>query len=372
MNKLRIAQVGTIWESTPPKLYGGTERVVHQLTEELVRQGHDVTLFATGDSKTNAKLNATYPRAAYRDGVSWENFLYPLEHVANVFEHAHEFDIIHMHLNRSQDYAALAFAQFVDTPVVSTLHFLLPTTDDKSRQDRYMFLNKYRHSNFISISDAQRTMDLNYIATVYNGLDFSKYDVPDRPGKDLVWIGRFCADKGTKYAIEAAKLAGINLILAGKIDYLKQDAYDYWKKEIEPHIDGKQITYIGEVNDAQKIKLLKKAKAFLNPVMWNEPFGLTTIEAMAMGVPVIAFDKGPMREIILDGKTGYVVKNAREMAKALKKVDDLNRSLISQYAKSHFSSTAMANNYLKVYEKLINERKIDINRWHYAVEKTNA
>lgn len=374
MKKLRIAQVGTIWETTPPKLYGGTERVVSQLTEELVRKGHDVTLFATGDSKTSAKLFSTYPRAAYRDGLSWENFLYPLEHIAEVFLHADEFDIIHVHLNRSQDYVALPFAKLVKTPVVFTLHFQLPTPKEKARKDRRDFLTKYRDANFVSISNAQRTMDLKYVETVYNGLDFSKYKPKEKPGKDLVWIGRFCPDKGTKYAIQAAKASKMNLILAGKIDKQKKEYFDYFTKEIEPHIDGKQIKYIGEVNEKQKIALLKKAKAFLNPVMWNEPFGLTSIEAMAMGVPVIAFDKGPMREIIMDGKTGFVVKNIKEMAKAVKGVDGLNRQLISQYAKSHFSAATMAENYLKVYETLItkNARK-EIPQFNaYIVEKTNA
>jgi glycosyltransferase involved in cell wall biosynthesis len=372
MKKLRIAQVGTIWETTPPKLYGGTERIVHQLTEELHKKGHEVTLFATGDSKTSAKLKSTYPRAAYRDGVPWENILYPLEHIAHVFEHAHEFDIIHVHLNKVQDYAALVLAQYVKTPVVFTIHFLIPTEKQKDRRDRFKFLGKYRSSHFVSISNAQRTMYLNYVDTVYNGLDFTRYEMPEKPGKNLVWIGRFAPTKGPKEAIEVAKLTGRNLIMAGKIDYQDQHFLKYYEEEIKPHIDGRQIQYIGEVNETQKIKLLKRAKALLNPVNWNEPFGLTSIEAMAMGVPVLAFDKGPMREIIMDGKTGFVVKNVKQMAKAIAKVETLNRSLISQYARSHFSAETMANNYIKVYESIIRARELDSNRWHYALEKTNT
>jgi glycosyltransferase involved in cell wall biosynthesis len=375
MKKLRIAQVGTIWERTPPKLYGGTERIVHDLTEELVKQGHDVTLFATGDSKTNAKLQYTYPRAAYRDGVAWENFLYPLDHIANVFRQADQFDIIHVHLNKMQDYAALVLAEHVATPVIFTIHFLIPTKNEKQRKDRMHFLKKYNDRNFISLSNAQRTPDLNFVETVHNGLDFSAFEMPQVAGKYLVWLGRFAPTKGPKEAIEVALKTGMNLIMAGKIDRNDKAFLEYYHSEIAPLIDGKQIKYIGEVNDVQKISLLKKAKVLLNPINWNEPFGLTTIEAMAMGVPVIAFDNGPMKEIIMEGKTGYVVKNTDQMAKAVKKIDVLNRSLISQYAKSHFSASAMAENYMKVYEKIISqaERRTTIPIYTtYGMEKTNT
>ncbi|MBX4198292.1 glycosyltransferase, partial [Candidatus Parcubacteria bacterium] len=228
MKKLRIAQVGTIWETLPPKLYGGTERVLHGLTEELAKRKFDVTLFATGDSKTSAKLKSTYPRAAYRDGVPWENFLYPLDHIAHAFYHADQFDIIHVHLNRSQDYAALILADLVKTPTVFTLHFELVHPKHKNWKnwkDRHYFLMKYRDHNFISISDAQRTLDLNFISTVHNGLDFSHFEMPEKPGKDLVWIGRFSHEKGTKEAIQVAKKSGLNLILAGKLDRSKYADY---------------------------------------------------------------------------------------------------------------------------------------------------
>jgi glycosyltransferase involved in cell wall biosynthesis len=353
MKKLRIAQVGTIWETVPPKLYGGTERVLHGLVEELASRGHDVTLFATGDSKTSAKLKYTYPRAAYRDGLSWENFLYPFDHMAHAFYHADEFDIIHVHLNRSQDYAALVLADLIKTPVVFTLHFELvhpKHSNWKNWKDRHYFLTKHREHNFISISDAQRTIGLNFISTVHNGLNFSHFEMPEKPGKDLLWIGRICHEKGTKEAIEVAKKTGMNLILAGKTDRSK---YAQYTDEVMAMVDGKQIKYIGEVNDKQKAALLKKTKALLMPINWNEPFGLVPIEAMAMGVPVIAFNRGPMKEIIVDGKTGFVVKNVNDMAKAVKKVDELNRNLIRQYALKHFSAATMTDNYLNVYEEVL-------------------
>jgi glycosyltransferase involved in cell wall biosynthesis len=357
MKKLRIAQVSTIWETTPPKLYGGTERVVHDLTEELVKKGHKVTLFATGDSKTSAKLKFVVPKAAYRENIPWTNFLYPLNHIAEVYEHAHEFDLIHMHLNTRHDYVALVLAGMVKTPTLITTHFVFPREKEKAKHDRFIFLKKYRHLNYISLSKAQRTLSfLNYVGTVHNGLDFSKFPFHEKTGDSLVWLGRICSDKGTKEAIEVAKKTGMKLILAGKLDKHEPTYLEYYRTHVEPFIDGKQIKYIGEVNDTQKITLLKKAKALLMPINWNEPFGLTTIEAMAMGVPVIAFNMGPMKEIIMDGKTGFVVKNVNEMSKAVKKVDQLNRKLIRQYALSHFSAPVMAENYEKMYEEVLRKQ----------------
>lgn len=343
---------------------------MYNLAEELVRRGHDVTLFASGDSKTSAKLSYTYPRAAYRDNVPWENFLYPLEHIAAAFERADEFDVIHVHLNRSQDYAALVLAGMVSTPTVFTLHFELPTPRQKDRADRREFLLRYRDRNFVSISDAQRTLELNYVATVYNGLDFSRFEPATKPGDKLVWLGRFCREKGTSEAIKAARLAKSKLLLAGKIDSQKREYLHYYETEVAPHIDGRNVAYVGEVNDSEKVRLFRKARAFLAPVMWNEPFGLTVIEAMAMGVPAIAFDRGPMRELIVDGKTGFVVANVRQMAAAVKRADALNRSLISSYAKSHFSVGSMTDGYLKAYERVM--RKAKAERIDYALEKANA
>lgn len=350
MKKLKIAQVGSFWFATPPKKYGGTERVVHEITEELVKKGHDVTLFATGDSKTSAKLKYTFAEGARPAGVPWENFLYPLDHIANVFQEADKYDIIHIHLNRSQDYAALLFAGLVKTPTIFTLHFKLAQKKDKNLKDRYEFLTKYKDRNYISISNAQRTLPLHYAATVYNGLNFDRFIPSEKPGKNLVWLGRICHEKGTLEAIEIAKKTGMNLLIAGTLDRTK---YADYIDKVFKEVDGKQIKYVGEVNDKQKIALLKKAKVLLNPINWNEPFGLVVIEAMAMGVPVIAFDQGPMKEIIMQGKTGFVVKNIPEMIKALGKVDTLNRKLIRQYTLSHFSSTVMAENYEKVYQEVI-------------------
>lgn len=354
MKKLRIAQISTLWETTPPPLYGGTERIVSVLTEELVRHGHKVTLFATGDSKTSGKLESVYPRALYRDGIPWTNPLYPLLHITNAFDRASEFDVIHMHLNTRQDYAALAFAKYIKTPIVITIHFILPKENDLTKQDRFLLLKKYKKNNFISISKAQQTLKfLNYAGTVYNGLDFSDFKFNPKPENCLVWLGRFCHDKGTYEAIQVAKKTGMKLVMAGKIDWANDEYKKYYEEKIKPETDGKQIVYISEVGDKEKIELLRNAKALLNPINWNEPFGLVTIEAMACGTPVIAFDNGPVREQIIEGKTGFVVKNIDEMAEAVGKIDTLDRAFCAKYANEKFSAKVMAEGYEEVYRKVI-------------------
>lgn len=354
---MRIAQVSTIWEKTPPALYGGTERVVSNLTEGLVRRGHDVTLFATGDSKTSGRLEFVYPRALYRDGIPWTNPLYPLLHLTNAFDKAGKFDIIHMHFNTRQDYVALALADYVKTPTIFTIHFVLPAKNEKDRRDRFLLLEKYRRHNFVSISKAQRTLDfLHYSGTVYNGLDFSGFKFNSKPEDYVAWLGRFCYEKGTREAIMAAKKAKVKLVLAGKVDWANPVYKKYYEKEVKPKIDGKNVVYLGELSDREKIKFLRKAKAVLNPINWNEPFGLVTIEAMACGTPVIAFDRGPIREQIIDGRTGFIVRNVNEMAKAIRKVSQIDRGFCREQAISKFSAEAMTSGYEKLYEKILGKK----------------
>lgn len=357
MNKLRIAQVSTLWETTPPPLYGGTERITSVLTEELVSRGHDVTLFATGDSKTSAKLESTYPHALYRDGVPWTNPLYPLLHISNVYDKADQFDIIHMHLNNRNDYVALALANTVKTPTVFTIHFVLPEAGDVAKQDRMFLLKKYQKNNFVTISHAQQTLKfLNYVGTVHNGLDFSKFEFNSNPEEYLVWLGRITSTKGTWEAIQAAKKAKIKLILAGKIDWANAEDVKYCEEMIKPEIDGKQIVYLGEQGDKEKIELLRNAKALLNPIKWNEPFGLVTVEAMACGTPVIAFDRGPIRELVVDNETGYIVKDIDGMVKAVGEIGKINRKKCCEHANKNFSAKIMADKYEEVYKKIIAQK----------------
>ncbi len=354
MRKLRIAQVSSIWEKTPPPLYGGTERIVYYLTEGLVKKGHKVTLFATGDSRTSAKLESVYPRPLYRDNIPWSNALYPLLHHTNVFDRAKNFDLIHIHFNTRQDYIALALADFVKTPTVFTVHCVLPKKGEKEKKDRFLLLKKYRKHNFATISRAQQTLKfLNYTGVVYNGLDFSGFKFFPKPKNYLVWMGRFCQEKGPFEAIQVAKKTKTKLFLAGKIDWANYNYLKYYKEKIEPEINGKNIVYLGELNDKEKTELMGNAKAVLNPINWNEPFGLVTIEAMALGTPVIAFNRGPIPEQIINGKTGFVVKNVNEMAEAVGKLEKISRSFCREHAISNFNAQRMVEDYEKIYERII-------------------
>ena len=251
MKKLRIAQVSSLWERTPPPFYGGTERIVYYLTEGLAHKGHKVTLFATGDSKTSANLQSVYPRALYRDNVSWQNgFLYTLLHHTKVFEQAEKFDLIHVHFNTRHDYVALALAGYVKTPTLFTIHYVLPKENEKAKKDRFLLLNKYRNRNFVTLSFAQRTLNfLNYVGNVYNGLDFSNFKFIEKPKNYLVWLGRICKDKGTYEAIKVAKKTRMKLLIAGKIDWANEEYLKYYKEKIKPEIDGKNIVYAGEVKE---------------------------------------------------------------------------------------------------------------------------
>lgn len=348
---MRIAQVVPIWEKVPPEMYGGTQRVVYNLTEGLVRAGHDVTLFATGDSKTSAKLISVYPRALYRDNISWDNHIYPTLNYIAAFDLENKFDIIHCHIDRHTEYLAFALAKYIKTPVIFTLHFILPQTPD--REDRRIFLEKFKNSNFVSLSNSQRKPmpGLNFIATVYNGIDISEIEYIAKPGKSLVWLGRMSRVKGAKEAIKIAKKSGFNLIMAGKLDKLNRDDLEYYDNEVAPLIDGKQITYIGEVDKNGRNDLFRKAFALINPIQWEEPFGLVPIEAMAAGVPVVANTFGAMPELIKDGKVGYLINNnIDEAVNALKKIDKINRADCRKHVESNFSNHKMVDKYIETYK----------------------
>ncbi len=361
--KLRIAQLGSIWETTPPPLYGGTERVVYNLTEGLVDRGHEVTLFATGDSKTRARLISVTPEALYRRGISWGNALYPLMNIFNAFNMSDQFDLIHIHLNMPTDFIALAFAKLIKIPTVVTIHFRLP---DKIEDitDRYVALEKFSSLNYVSISNNQRTnKKLHYAKTVYNGIDFSIYKFDPKGGVDLGWIGRFSPDKGAKQAIEVANRLDQQLVLAGKLDANDKNNQQYFKDEIEPNLKKTlKNYYIGEINDKQKSNFFGKMRCLLNPTNWREPFGLVVVEANACGTPVVAFDNGAMREIIKDGVNGFVVKagDVNAMAKRAKEIYDMSdekyqafRKTSWEFSKKNFSSEKMVENYEKLYQRIL-------------------
>lgn len=351
---LRIAQVGSLWENTPPERYGGTERIVYYLTEGLVKKGHNVTLFACGTSKTSASLVSVYPRPLFRDGIPWTNIMYPLLNITEAFDREKEFDIIHVHLNKSSDYLALPLAETIAKKVVFTLHFPYPAS--QNRVDRHLVLQKYKNLNFTSISKAQRQggENLNWLGTVYNGVDTSLYTFNPAPSNYFLWLGKFNPDKGVKEAIMAAKQANVKLMVAGTIDELEKEDSAYYHEEIAPLIDGKQIVFVGEKKDLEKNELYGKAIAFLNPIKWNEPFGLVMAESMATGTPVIAFKRGAAAEIIRDGVDGFLVDTVEQMVAKIAQIQTIDRSQCRRQVEEHFSVAKMLDGYLGIYGRMTN------------------
>ena len=345
--------VSTLWETTPPQRYGGTERVVSKLTEGLIKKGHDVTLFATGDSKTEAKLKSVYPRALYRDGVPWSDMMWPLINIGKAIEYAQKIraDIIHCHCQ----YVGYPFGSVSTVPIVYTHHSSLrPEVIGKSNQA--MFEN-FSKNNFISISFDQRKPrpELNWVGNVYNGIDVDSFEIGLMPENYIAWVGRFTPCKGPKEAIEVAKKSGLELRMAAKIEKNNADDFKYYTEEILPLIDGKQIKYIGEVNHEEKNQLLKNALCLINPIKWDEPFGLVPVEANASGCPAIVFNRGAMKEIIKDGTNGVLIEpdNLEDMVKAISKINEIDRQQCRDYVESNFSVSKMVDDYLAIYSKVV-------------------
>jgi glycosyltransferase involved in cell wall biosynthesis len=290
---MRIAILSPISWRTPPRHYGPWESVVSLLTEELVRFGVDVTLFATGDSRTSGKLVAMCAHP-YSEDPSIDPKVAECLHISAVFERAGEFDLIHNNF----DFLPLTYSGLVATPVITTIHgFSSPKILPVYR--------KYNsQSHFVAISESDKSPQLDYIATVYHGIDLAQFPYCDAEGQYLLFFGRIHPEKGVSEAIEVAKRAGIRLLIAGII----QDQ-DYFATRVEPHIDGTTVEYLGSAGPAQRADLLGHALALLHLISFDEPFGLSVIESMACGTPVIAFNRGSMPEIILDGETGYLVKD---------------------------------------------------------------
>ncbi|MEA5568558.1 glycosyltransferase family 4 protein [Anabaena sp. UHCC 0399] len=343
---MRIAQIAPLWERVPPPAYGGIELVVGLLTDELVRRGHEVTLFASGDSITSANLASVHPRALRLDSSIKEYGIYEMLQLGSVYERAEEFDIIHSHMGC----ASLSYSKLVKTPTINTLHGIF--TPDNEKMFQYA-----KSQPFVSISDAQRELrlGLNYVGTVYNGIDVSSYKFypqPDEPPY-LTFLGRISPEKGTHLAIEIAKKAGWRLKIAGKVDVVD---VEYFEKEVKPLIDGQQIEYLGEANHIQKNVLMGGAVATLFPITWREPFGLVMVESMASGTPVIAMKLGSTTEVIAHGKTGFLCNDVEECVSAIAKVADLDRYACREYIENRFSLQAMTDGYEEVYRQILQKK----------------
>ncbi len=343
---MRIAQVTPLWERVPPPAYGGIELVVSLLTDELVRRGHEVTLFATGDSITLAKLESVHPRAIRTDPSVKEYQVYESMQLGHVYQRSHEFDVIHSHMG----FSALPYAQFAKTPTVHTLHGVFSSDSRKLYADA-------RSQAYVSISDAQREpeLGLNYVATVYNGIDVDSYKFYAEPNDPpyLAFLGRLSPEKGPHHAIEIAKRTGMSLKMAGKIDIIDRAFYD---EILSPQIDGEQIQYLGEANHVQKNTLMGGAVATLFPITWREPFGLVMVESMAAGTPVIGMRLGSAPEVIKDGKTGFLCETVDECVAALARIAEIDRAVCRQHVIETFSVEQMADGYEAVYRQLLGER----------------
>ena len=349
---MRIAQVAPLYESVPPKQYGGTERIVSYLTEELIRQGHDVTLFASGDSETAARLIPVCRRSLRLDERSIDQLAHHVLLLEHVSQRAHEFDVIHFHI----DYLHFPVSRLLRIPQVTTLHGRLDIPDLAPLYDHF------RDMPVVSISNSQRDPLpwANWQATIYHGLPEDLLRFRPETGRYLAFLGRICPEKRVDRAIEIAKRTGIPLKIAAKVDPVDKR---YFKRVIEPLLRDSPIAeWVGEISDQQKDEFLGNAYALLFPIDWPEPFGLVMIEAMACGTPVIAYEGGAVAEVIEEGRTGFIVTELEDAIEAVRRVPDLSRARCRQVFEKRFTATRMARDYVKVYMRIIDPRMRELDR----------
>jgi glycosyltransferase involved in cell wall biosynthesis len=331
----RVAILSPIAWRTPPRQYGAWETVASNVAEGLVSRGWDVTLFASGDSVTQAQLHAIVDKG-YEEDPAADSKVAEYLHISEAFEHAGEFDLIHSHY----DFMPLSYTRLIKTPVLTTIHGF------SSAKIMPMY-QKYHDGYFVSVSDSDRATGLNYLATVYNGIDLSLYPFQECGGDDLIFLGRIHPDKGVHLAIEVARLSGMRLIIAGII----QDK-GYFREQIEPHLDDQNILYIGPVDGKGKNELFARARVLLHLNTIPERFGLVLVEANAAGVPVIAMDLGSCREVIKDGQTGFLVDSVTEAIRAVGRISEIDRSDCRSRVQEHFSIEKMVDGYERVYSTI--------------------
>ena len=344
--RLRIAQIAPLYERIPPKLYGGTERVVSYVTEELVRRGHDVTLFAAGDAQTTARLHAACPQALRLAGKQELGGFLQLPMLSDVYENAEDFDVIHSHI----DYWSFPFARLSKTPSVSTMHGRLDLEDLKPIYARY------RTVPLVSISDGQRTPVpfMNWVSTIHHGLPRDLLTYSKGPGKYLAFLGRISPEKRPDLAIDIARKAGIPIKLAAKVDVVDRAYFD---QVIKPRLSPPDVEYIGEINESQKNEFLGNALALMFTIDWPEPFGLAMIEALACGTPVIARPCGSVPEILRNGVSGIIAADFDTLVQAVRNIDRVSRADCRREFEMRFTADVMAEQYEHVFHNLIHERR---------------
>ena len=337
--RLRIAHIAPVATTIPPPKSGSVETMTSLLTEGLVARGHDVTLYATADSKTSARLNAIYPHGYWHDEHMWPWELYEMLNLAAAVERSSEYDIIHY--EAAYYPMSLAFTRLSPTPIVQTLHHS-PSAAEVALWSRYP------EAPFVAISNEQARLlvGLNVVDTVLHGIDTDSFTFEARPDDYLLFLGRFTEGKGVLQAIEIAKRVGMRLILAAAEG-------EYYREKIAPHVDGRHIVYYGEADFAAKVKLYGGARALLYPIQAREPFGLVLAEAMACGTPVAALDRGAVREVVDEGVTGMVFNDLEQMINDLPRVFDLDRRRVREQAVARFGVARMVDGYNAVYTRLV-------------------
>ncbi|MBI2074667.1 MAG: glycosyltransferase family 4 protein [Candidatus Levybacteria bacterium] len=364
---MRIAQIAPPWLPVPPPKYGGTELVVSYLTEELVRRGHEVTLFAPADSKTSANLFSSLPKSL-RGRIDFKSkSLFPMLQYIECFARAGQFDMIHNH----GQFETFFLAELIKTPVVHTIHGSYDGLT--TSPDRMQTLTRFKNHNFVSISGAQRRgfPELNYAGTVFNGINIHEFNYSKKKGNYLFWISRMAPDKGPIDAIKAAQKLKMELKISAAINSVN---LEYYQNKVKPLIDGKLIKFNGEVAHKDKSKVYKNALCTLFPIHWEEPFGLVMIESMACGTPVIAYNRGSVSEVVRDGVTGFIIdpdnKNRPKkgswvikkqgiagLVEAVRRVGEIDRQMCRKHVEENFTVNRMVDRYEKIYEKILGQIK---------------
>jgi len=349
MKKLKIAQIAPLWFSIPPKKYGGTERIISHLTEELVKRGHEVTLFASGDSKTKGKLISPIKKhlCSFPDfdkKITWQEYVWNAFNTARAIELSLKFDILHTHWV----WLPFLFSKFSKTPIIHTFHNI-----PKKEDSRWKILEYYKNdinAVFISKSEKKNSkIKFNKNWVIYNGIDISQFKFNPKRGNHFIWVGRIDPAKGIQNAILVAKETGEKLLFAGQLQEIWKN---FFREKIKPYL-SKNIKYVGELSQKELSNFYGKAKAFLYPIEWEEPFGLVMIEAMACGTPIIVFNRGSAKELVKDGKTGFVVENLKEMKEAMREIDKIKREDCRKWVEENFTKERMAKEYENVYYQIL-------------------
>jgi len=347
---MKILQIAPLWERVPPPAYGGTEAVVSVLTDALVMAGHEVVLCASGDSLTLADLRSVCPRSLRTVAEIENGTPYDWVHAAEAIAGADGFDIIHNHAGEP----VMALAGLTDVPMLSTMHCLI-TPDTRFVWERYRgYYNTISHAQRGTVPPLQRP---RYAGVVYNAIDVASFPFSERKDGYLLFLNRIAADKGTHRAIEVARRVGCKLLIAGKVDRADRE---YFENVVEPLVDGRDVVFLGEADRRMKRELYAGAACLLNPICWEEPFGLVMVEAMACGTPVIAFARGAAPELIVEGETGFLVQDVDGMVAALAKIETIDANRCRQHVETHFDVPVMMERYLRLYRTIITERSAEL------------